>query len=72
MRAYQLIEDADLDRMREEELKMKGHRRVFDGVTAKYIMKAELQVTAAQKTHALRTERRRLLRLKKVLRQTRN
>jgi len=60
MRAYGAIEDADLDTIREEELKMKGHRRVFDGSIGKYMLKAQIQLTAQQKLMALRTERRRL------------
>jgi hypothetical protein len=71
MRAYDLVTDADMDLIREEELKMKGHRRVFDGAVGKYVLKAQMQQSAKQKMVAIRTERRRLNDLtldKKVLR----
>lgn len=66
MRAYQAITDADLDTIREEELKMKGHRRVFDGSVGKYMLQAQMQLTAEQKVMVLRTERRRLSDLRLV------
>lgn len=60
MRAYGAITDADLDTIREEELKMKGHRRVFDGSAGKYTLQAQMVQTADQKLMTIRTERRRL------------
>jgi len=38
MRAYRAISDADLDTIRQEGLKMKVHRRVFDGSVGKYML----------------------------------
>ena len=46
MRAYMMLGSSDLDSLREEELKMKGHRRggrVFDGVTGRFVMEAGLK-----------------------------
>ena len=67
MKAYASLGNADLDSLREEELKMKGHRRVFDSVTGMFVMSAGLQQTTTQKKYALRTERRRLNALAKAV-----
>jgi hypothetical protein len=65
MRAYMKLGGDDLDKLREEELKMKGHRRVFDGTVGRFILKAELKQSAMQKFFALRTECSRLHKLAK-------
>ena len=63
MRAYQAIIDANLDSIREQELKFKGHRRVFDSVVGKYVLQAERVMTAREKVVVIRTEKRRLSQL---------
>ena len=60
MRAYYKLGSLDLDTLRKEELKMKGHRRVFDSVTGKFVFSAGLKQSEQAKKMALRTERRRL------------
>ena len=66
MRAYMKLGGNDLDLLREEELKMKGHRRVFDSVVGRFVLKAGLQQSAHDKLFALRTEKARLHQLAKV------
>jgi len=66
MRAYMKLGGTDLDELREEELKMKGHRRVFDSVTARFIMRAGMKQSAQVRVMALRTEKCRLGKLAKI------
>lgn len=66
MRAYMKLGGTDLEDMRSEELKMKGHRRVFDSVTGLFIFKAGMQQSAQDRINALRTEKRRLHSLAKI------
>ena len=66
MRAYMKLGGTDLDELREEELKMKGHRRVFDSVTARFVLRAEMKLSAKGRVMALRTEKSRLGKLAKI------
>ena len=65
MKAYMVLGNTDLDTLREEELKMKGHRRVFDSVVGRFVMRAGLQQSARDRIYALRTEKARVHRLAK-------
>ena len=65
MNAYMKLGGTDLDLLRTEELKMKGHWRVFDSVAGRFVMKAGLQQTTKQRLDALCTEKARLNRLVK-------
>ena len=68
MKAYMVLGNTDLDTLREEELKMKGHRRVFDSVVGRFVIRAGLQQSARDQIniiYALRTEKARVHRLAK-------
>jgi len=66
MRAYMKLGGTDLEDMRAEELKMKGHGRVFDSVTDMFILKSGVRLTVEKRINALRTEKRRLSTLAKA------
>ena len=66
MRAYMRLGGTDLEDMRAEELKMKGHRRVFDSVTGNFILKAGMKQSTIDRICALRSEKRRLHSLVKI------
>ena len=66
MRAYMKLGGTDLEDMRAEELKMKGHRRVFDSVTDMFILQSGVRLTVEKRINALRTEKRRLSTLAKA------
>ena len=57
LRAYKLLaqQEVTLDGLKEEEIKMKGHRRVFDGADNLLKLKAGIELTVHQKMIAHRT-----------------
>ena len=52
----QLGTNADLDMLREESIKMKGHRRVFCTTSNSLIIKSGVELSTQQKLYARRTE----------------
>ena len=62
MQAYRMIgsDEASLQQLREEEIKMKGHRRVFDSSDGLLKLRSGIELTVKQKIQAHRTAVRRV------------